>query len=112
MARIGGLGKGMAALLQVTETVDESKNYFVCPIEKIRPNRNQPRKHFAPEKLEELAASIREKGLSSQLSSPELMMVMRLLPVNAAGGQHKKRGCTKFRSLSARRRRMPLWSWR
>ncbi len=47
MARIGGLGKGMAALLQVTETVDESKNYFVCPIEKIRPNQNQPRKHFA-----------------------------------------------------------------
>jgi len=63
MARIGGLGKGMAALLQVTETVDESKNYFVCPIEKIRPNRNQPRKHFAAEKLEELAASIREKGI-------------------------------------------------
>jgi ParB family chromosome partitioning protein len=53
----------MAALLQVTETVDESKNYFICPIEKIRPNRNQPRKHFAPEKLEELAASIREKGI-------------------------------------------------
>src|SRR6185369_6083114 len=67
MARIGGLGKGMAALLQVTETVDESKNYFVCPIEKIRPNRNQPRKHFAPEKLEELAASIREKGIIQPL---------------------------------------------
>ncbi|MBW4054236.1 MAG: ParB/RepB/Spo0J family partition protein [Proteobacteria bacterium] len=67
MARIGGLGKGMAALLQVTETVDESKNYFVCPIEKIRPNRNQPRKHFSPEKLEELAASIREKGIIQPL---------------------------------------------
>lgn len=67
MAKIGGLGKGMAALLQVTETVDESKNYFVCPIEKIRPNRNQPRKHFATEKLEELAASIREKGIIQPL---------------------------------------------
>jgi ParB family chromosome partitioning protein len=67
MARIGGLGKGMAALLQVTETVDESKNYFVCPIEKIHPNRNQPRKHFAPEKLEELAASIREQGIIQPL---------------------------------------------
>jgi ParB family chromosome partitioning protein len=53
----------MAALLQVTEKVDESKNYFICPIEKIQPNRNQPRKHFAPEKLEELAASIREQGI-------------------------------------------------
>ena len=67
MARIGGLGKGMAALLQVTDTVNESKNYFVCPIEKIHPNRNQPRKHFAPEKLEELAASIREKGIIQPL---------------------------------------------
>ncbi|MDD2364659.1 MAG: ParB/RepB/Spo0J family partition protein [Desulfuromonadaceae bacterium] len=63
MAKIGGLGKGMAALLQVTETVDESKNYFVCPVEKITPNRNQPRKHFSAEKLDELAASIREKGI-------------------------------------------------
>ncbi len=67
MARIGGLGRGMAALLQVTEVVDESKNYFICPIEKIRPNRNQPRKHFAPEKLEELAASIREQGIIQPL---------------------------------------------
>jgi len=67
MAKIGGLGKGMAALLQVTETVDESKNYFICPIEQIHPNRNQPRKHFAPEKLEELAASIREKGIIQPL---------------------------------------------
>jgi ParB family chromosome partitioning protein len=57
----------MAALLQTTETVDESKNYFICPIEKIRPNRGQPRKHFSPEKLEELAASIREKGIIQPL---------------------------------------------
>ncbi len=67
MVKKGGLGKGMAALLQVTETVDESKNYFICPIEKIRPNRNQPRKHFAADKLEELAASIREKGIIQPL---------------------------------------------
>ena len=67
MAKLGGLGKGMAALLQVTEAADESKNYFICPIEKIRPNRNQPRKHFSPEKLDELAASIREQGIIQPL---------------------------------------------
>ena len=67
MLKKGGLGKGMAALLQVTEPVDESKNYFICPIEKIRPNRSQPRKHFAADKLEELAASIREKGIIQPL---------------------------------------------
>lgn len=67
MLKKGGLGKGMAALLQVPETRDEGSNYFLCPIEKIRPNRNQPRKHFAPEKLEELAASIREQGIIQPL---------------------------------------------
>lgn len=68
MAKIGGLGRGMAALLQTTEpVVEESKSYFICPIEQIRPNKNQPRKHFAPEKLEELAASIREKGIIQPL---------------------------------------------
>jgi ParB family chromosome partitioning protein len=67
MAKIGGLGRGMAALLQATETTDEGKAYFVCPIEQIRPNRNQPRKHFAAEKLDELAASIREQGIIQPL---------------------------------------------
>jgi len=67
MARVGGLGRGMAALLQATETNDDKQAYFVCPIEQIRPNRNQPRKHFAPEKLEELAASIREQGIIQPL---------------------------------------------
>lgn len=67
MAKIGGLGKGMAALLQVSDVADAGKNYFVCPIEKIRPNRNQPRKFFAVERLEELAASIREKGIIQPL---------------------------------------------
>ena len=68
MIKKGGLGKGMAALLQITEPVaGEPRNYFLCPIEKIKPNRNQPRKHFSTEKLEELAASIREKGIIQPL---------------------------------------------
>lgn len=67
MVKKGGLGRGMAALLQVPEMVAGSKDYFLCPIEQIRPNRNQPRKHFAPEKLEELAASIREQGIIQPL---------------------------------------------
>jgi len=67
MVKKGGLGRGMAALLQVTETIDGHSDYFVCPIEKIRPNRNQPRKHFAADKLDELAASIREKGIIQPL---------------------------------------------
>ena len=39
-----GLGKGMGALLPVVE--DRGKKYFSCPIEDIRPNKDQPRKTF------------------------------------------------------------------
>jgi len=67
MVKKGGLGKGMAALLQVPEMAVTNREYFLCPIEQIRPNKGQPRKHFAPEKLEELAASIREKGIIQPL---------------------------------------------
>ena len=66
MLKKSGLGRGMAALLPVIETAGE-KQYFLCPIEQIRPNRNQPRKQFDPEKLDELAASIKEKGIIQPL---------------------------------------------
>jgi ParB family chromosome partitioning protein len=65
MVKKTGLGKGMAALLPVVE--DEGKSYFSCPIEDIKPNRDQPRKSFAADKLDELAASIREKGIIQPL---------------------------------------------
>jgi len=61
MVKRTGLGKGMGALLPVVEK--EQTSYFICPIEEIKPNRAQPRKTFTSEKLEELAASIREKGI-------------------------------------------------
>lgn len=65
MVKKTGLGKGMAALLSAAG--DDGKSYFSCPIEEIRPNRGQPRKTFSNEKLEELAASIREKGIIQPL---------------------------------------------
>ena len=65
MVKRTGLGRGMAALLPVIE--DRGRVYFSCPIEEIRPLRGQPRKTFSGEKLEELAASIREKGIIQPL---------------------------------------------
>ncbi len=65
MVKKTGLGKGMGALFSVVE--DERGSYFSCPIEEIRPNKGQPRKTFSAEKLEELAASIREKGIIQPL---------------------------------------------
>jgi ParB family chromosome partitioning protein len=65
MVKKTGLGKGMAALLPVRDT--GRGTYFSCPIVEIKPHRGQPRKTFSPEKLEELASSIREKGIIQPL---------------------------------------------
>lgn len=67
MVKKTGLGRGMAALLEVVEDEGRNNGYFSCPIEEIKPNSDQPRKRFSIEKLEELAASIREKGVIQPL---------------------------------------------
>lgn len=66
MIKKTGLGKGMGALLQTT-VQEDGRKFFSCPIEEIRPNQKQPRKTFPDAKLEELAASIREKGIIQPL---------------------------------------------
>jgi ParB family chromosome partitioning protein len=60
------LGKGLGALLPEYDQA-ESKTLFYCGIEEILPNRSQPRKHFDESRLEELAESIREKGILEPL---------------------------------------------
>jgi ParB family chromosome partitioning protein len=46
---------------------EETKVLLSCGIEEIVPNRSQPRKHFDESKLQELAASIKEKGILEPL---------------------------------------------
>ena len=67
-----GLGRGLSALMaDVTQdqtTAEEAKRPdMMVPIEKIRPNPDQPRRHFDETALDELAASIREKGVIQPL---------------------------------------------
>ncbi len=61
------LGRGLAALLgddyAEDESVERARGLRTVPIEFIKPNPFNPRKNFAPEDIEELANSIREKGL-------------------------------------------------
>lgn len=64
------LGRGLGALIK--ENVDsearaESGKYFLCKIADITPNRFQPRKSFDEIALEELTASIKEKGVIEPL---------------------------------------------
>ena len=68
------LGKGLAALIpsleeqnNIEKSVENTTQSTLLPIEKIRANRFQPRKHFDPERLSELAASIKEHGLAQPI---------------------------------------------
>jgi ParB family chromosome partitioning protein len=60
------LGRGVGALLP-EDNLEEVDRFFMCDIEKISANPNQPRSHFDVEKLQQLADSIREKGVIQPL---------------------------------------------
>lgn len=69
-----GLGRGLSALMSDVNLDDSTKPNEtrpkvenILPVEKIRPNPDQPRRTFAEDALEELAASIREKGVIQPL---------------------------------------------
>jgi len=66
MAKRPALGKGIGALLS-SATQEGGRKYFLCPLEDLRPNGNQPRKTFNDGKMAELVASIREKGVIQPL---------------------------------------------
>ena len=66
MAKMTGLGKGLDALFgsaPIEEQVQENDTLRTLKITEVEPNRNQPRKKFDQESLEELATSIKEYGL-------------------------------------------------
>jgi len=69
-----GLGRGLSALMADVAPADQPTNEparrrgdMFVPIEKIEANPDQPRRLFRPEDLEELAASIKEKGVLQPL---------------------------------------------
>jgi ParB family chromosome partitioning protein len=63
------LGRGLAALIgdigadNATMTAERARNQRRVPIEYLRPNPRNPRKSFSEAELEELAASIKERGI-------------------------------------------------
>jgi ParB family transcriptional regulator, chromosome partitioning protein len=62
------LGKGLEALIPgVDETPEEARDYLLCDVALIKPNRYQPRRHFAEKDMEDLAASIRAQGVIQPL---------------------------------------------
>jgi len=67
MAKKTGLGKGLDALFAsnnvVEEEIRENEVIEKLKITEVEPNRNQPRKNFDEEALEELAESIKRYGV-------------------------------------------------
>jgi ParB family chromosome partitioning protein len=59
------LGRGLDALLPTRPSppTPSDRAYFICAIEKVAPQRGQPRRHFDSKALDELAQSIREHGI-------------------------------------------------
>ena len=60
--KIGGLGKGLSAIFSENDTEDNNEVVSI-KISQIEPNRNQPRRSFDEESLQELAQSISEHGV-------------------------------------------------
>ena len=63
MARPGGLGRGLGALIPTGTVAEQAGGLADIPIAEIRPNPQQPREHFDEEALAALADSIREVGI-------------------------------------------------
>jgi len=60
------LGKGLDALFDLGldgDDIDDKKDLFECPVEKIRPNPYQPRRDFSEDEMAELAESVRARGI-------------------------------------------------
>ncbi|MFT6677279.1 MAG: ParB family chromosome partitioning protein [Sulfitobacter sp.] len=68
-----GLGRGLSALMadvaeaEAPTSQGPSMAELIVPIERISPNPEQPRKRFAEEDLNDLSASIKEKGVIQPL---------------------------------------------
>ncbi len=60
-ARHRGLGRGLSAL--IGDDAGAGRNSRTVPVAFLRPNRFQPRKAISPDELNDLANSIREKGV-------------------------------------------------
>lgn len=63
MAKQTGLGQGVSVLFGQ----DSEEKYFQCDIDKIIPNKHQPRSHFKERDINELAESIRANGIIQPL---------------------------------------------
>lgn len=63
MSKKFGLGKGLGALIPEEEIIEDGSAVLKISMNLIKANKDQPRKSFDPEKISELAQSIKEHGV-------------------------------------------------
>ncbi len=66
MKKLSGLGMGLSSLIPKAPakiTPQGKDNIFYIEVHKLQPNRNQPRREFDEESLQELASSIKKYGI-------------------------------------------------
>lgn len=63
MAKRGGLGRGLSALIPGAPEAGEASGLLEVPVNAVAPNPKQPRTRFDDEAIGALAASIREVGI-------------------------------------------------
>lgn len=62
------LGRGLDALIpEYDPAADSGREYFLCDVDLIQPNRYQPRQHFNDEDLKDLSNSIKTQGIIQPL---------------------------------------------
>ncbi len=63
------LGRGLGALIPAADSAEESagRDFQLCEVDRIAPNRYQPRRSFPEAELEELSRSIAEQGMIQPL---------------------------------------------
>jgi ParB family chromosome partitioning protein len=61
------LGRGVGALLDNDLEIESDDKFFMCDIDRIEPNPQQPRSYFDPDRLQDLSESIRERGVIQPL---------------------------------------------
>ena len=73
MSKKSNLGRGLEALISQYAT-DQDSNYIndSIPLNQIKANPNQPRKDFNDSKMNELIASVKEKGILQPIAVREL----------------------------------------
>ncbi|MDZ4312275.1 MAG: ParB/RepB/Spo0J family partition protein [Cypionkella sp.] len=68
-----GLGRGLSALMAdvnldvISAAAETRRSELMLPVEKIVPNPDQPRRDFEPQALQDLADSLRQKGVIQPL---------------------------------------------